>query len=571
MTFSVHYGIIILYDIPKIFWKNFQTFSIGETMSKCLNCGKTTPISSRTYKPKKYCDKKCSNQFYAKDKRYSKNPQWDWGEETKKKKQEKQEKLQRLQELRETMIDRQEVLVHFGMKNPTSIRKLVIELGIKDQSVKIGPHEKHVFYSKEDAKLLMDAIQEKWGHKLKEVPEGYIHTNEVSKIMNVVRINTELFENKVQVFEKAGWFFDKQEVLDYVQKRDEAKAKAKEKREQARECKIAKRERLRREREEQRLLEEQRKKEEWDKEHLIQKEKQRKLKDEGWIEFGEAYKLGLPKDVNRYVRNGKVRHIDFTHGVSRLYNKEDVLQVASYLEKIRSESLEKGGTLVILKDQNDPFPYETRLFNLKFPKWKNDKKRQKSIKANELYRDQHFNHNKIVEFKCTKCEETKPYHEFRYTNERKGRCSHCKSCEDKRYQENKEAALINQKERWKRPDVKMKNIVAGQIKKDISFVIGKYFEVQTSTIWNEIQKQCGYNEHDLVKHIEDQFGPRMSWDNHARSTQGFRWEVDHITSRSQLRYDSFSHPNFKKCWSLDNLRPIDAKENKSRWFVDKQF
>ena len=26
-----------------------------------------------------------------------------------------------------------------------------------------------------------------------------------------------------------------------------------------------------------------------------------------------------------------------------------------------------------------------------------------------------------------------------------------------------------------------------------------------------------------------------------------------------------------KCWSLDNLRPIDAKENKSRWFVDKQF
>jgi hypothetical protein len=540
-------------------------------MSKCLNCGKTTPINSRTYKPKKYCNNKCANQFYAKDKRYSKNPRWDWGEGIKKKEQEKQEKLQRLQELRDTMVDRQKILDHFGMKKPTSIRNFVIELGIQEQSVKLNQETPmYVFYSKEDAKLLMDKIQDKWGHRLKEVPEGYIHTNEASKLMSVTNGRPGFFKDKVQVIEKAGWFVNKQEILDYVQKRDEAKAKAKERRE-AREQEIAERERLRREEEEQRLIEEQRKKEEWDKEHLIQKAKRDKLKNEDWIEFGEAYNLGLPKDVNRYVRNGKVRSIDFTHGVSRLYNKEDVIQYASYLKKLYEERLDKGGKKVILKDQNDPFPYETRLFNLKFPKWKNDKKRQKSIKANELYRDQHFNHNKIVEFKCTKCEETKPYHEFGYGNTGKGRKSICKVCGKEFYQKNKEAALIAQKERWKKPDVKMRTIVAGQIKKDISFVIGKYFEVQTSTIWDEIQKQCGYNEHDLVKHIEDQFGPRMSWDNHARSTQGFRWEVDHITPRSQLRYDSFSHPNFKKCWSLDNLRPIDAKENKSRWFVDKQL
>lgn len=539
-------------------------------MSKCLNCGKTTPVSSRTYKPKKYCNNKCANQFYGKDKRYSKNPRWDWGEGIKKKKQEKQEKLQRLQELRDTMVDRQEILDHFGMKKHQTIWYIVNDLGIQSEFVKLGPHEKYVFFSKEDAKLLMDTIQEKWGHKLKEVPEGYISSKEMEDIYGSRPGDVQMFKDRIQVIEKQGFFYNKQEVLDYVQKRDEAKAKAKERRE-ARECKIARRERLRREREEQRLIEEQRKKEEWDKEHLIQKEKQRKLKDEGWIEFADAYNLGLPKDVNKYVRNGKVRHIDFTHGVSRLYNKEDVLKAASYLKKLYEERLERGGKKVIHKDQNDPFPYETRLFDLKFPKWKSDKKRQKSIKANELYRDQHFNHNKIIEFKCKKCNETKPYHKFRYSNTGKGRDNYCKSCNKKDYQENKEARLIAQKERWKRPDVKMRTIVAGQIKKDISFVIGKYFEVQTSTIWNEIQKQCGYNEHDLVKHIEDQFGPRMSWDNHARSTQGFRWEVDHITPRSQLRYDSFSHPNFKKCWSLDNLRPIDAKENKSRWFVDKQF
>ena len=145
-------------------------------MSKCLNCGKTTPINPRTYKPRKYCDRKCANQFYGKDKRYSKSPQWDWGTRAaKKKKQEKQEKLQRLQELQDTMVDRQEILAHFGIKNPTSIRNFVIELGIQAQSVKLNQETpKYVFYSKEDAKLLMDTIQEKWGHRLREVPEGYI-------------------------------------------------------------------------------------------------------------------------------------------------------------------------------------------------------------------------------------------------------------------------------------------------------------------------------------------------------------------------------------------------------------
>tara|TARA_R110000772_G_scaffold72267_1_gene157698 strand:- start:18 stop:1643 length:1626 start_codon:yes stop_codon:yes gene_type:complete len=540
-------------------------------MSKCLNCGKTTPTNSRTYKPKKYCDNKCANKFYSKDKRYSENPRWDWGEGNKKKEQEKQKKLERLRELQDTMVDRQEVLVHFGMKNPTSIRKLVIELGIKDQSVKIGPHEKHVFYSKEDAKLLTDVIQEKWGHKLKEVPEGYIHTNEVSKIMNVARINTELFENKVQVFEKAGWFIDKQEVLDYVQKRDEAKAKAKERRE-AKEEEIAFRERLRREKKESKALQ----KKQW---HVDQKEQDLKREEflsKGWIDASEACDLGAPKNIKYSSQKFGIRTIAFTHNLAKLYNREDVLKHVSYLKKLDEAKLKgafgvkRGGQIVILKDQNDPFPYETRMFNLKFPEWKNVKKKLKSIKTNELYRDQHFNHNKIVELKCGECEQYKPYHEFRYAPSKRGRRIKCKACEDKRYQDNKEEVSNRMKERWKIPWVKMRVIICSQIKKDISFVIGKYFEVQTSTIWNEIQKQCGYNEHDLVKHIQNQFGPKMSWDNHARSSEGFRWEIDHVVSRSELRYDSLNHPNFKKCWGLDNLRPLCAKENKSRWFIDKQ-
>lgn len=49
------------------------------------------------------------------------------------------------------------------------------------------------------------------------------------------------------------------------------------------------------------------------------------------------------------------------------------------------------------------------------------------------------------------------------------------------------------------------------------------------------------------------------WDDNDPST--WVWQIDHIIPQSDLPYDSMEHPNFKKCWSLDNLRPYSAKKN----------
>ena len=65
-----------------------------------------------------------------------------------------------------------------------------------------------------------------------------------------------------------------------------------------------------------------------------------------------------------------------------------------------------------------------------------------------------------------------------------------------------------------------------------------------------------YTKEELVKHIENQFDENMSWNNH-----GSYWELDHIYPQSKIPYDSMSHPNFLKCWNLNNLRPLEAKEN----------
>jgi len=48
----------------------------------------------------------------------------------------------------------------------------------------------------------------------------------------------------------------------------------------------------------------------------------------------------------------------------------------------------------------------------------------------------------------------------------------------------------------------------------------------------------------------------MNWDNHGKY-----WHIDHIMPQSILPYISMEDDNFKKCWALDNLRPLEAIQN----------
>ena len=66
----------------------------------------------------------------------------------------------------------------------------------------------------------------------------------------------------------------------------------------------------------------------------------------------------------------------------------------------------------------------------------------------------------------------------------------------------------------------------------------------------------GYSIDDLKNHLQKQFDHKMTWDNY-----GIYWHIDHIIPQSCLPYQSMSDDNFKKCWSLSNLRPLDAKTN----------
>ena len=66
----------------------------------------------------------------------------------------------------------------------------------------------------------------------------------------------------------------------------------------------------------------------------------------------------------------------------------------------------------------------------------------------------------------------------------------------------------------------------------------------------------GYNIEQLKEHLERKFTPEMNWNNH-----GSYWHIDHIKPKSWFKYNSPSDEEFKKCWSLENLQPLEAKLN----------
>lgn len=64
-----------------------------------------------------------------------------------------------------------------------------------------------------------------------------------------------------------------------------------------------------------------------------------------------------------------------------------------------------------------------------------------------------------------------------------------------------------------------------------------------------------YSLDELMIHLERQFLPGMTWENHGE------WHIDHIVPRSQFRFEEPLDQGFQDCWALTNLRPLWAKDN----------
>lgn len=125
------------------------------------------------------------------------------------------------------------------------------------------------------------------------------------------------------------------------------------------------------------------------------------------------------------------------------------------------------------------------------------------------------------------------------------------------------------KEYRARPEVKKKKSdwIKQKYKDNLSYRIHAIFAASMrQSIKDKNRISCfdlvHYSLEQLKEHLQSQFESWMNWDNWGRYDPNRKtWNIDHIIPVSSFSFDSYLDGNFKKCWSLDNLRPLETIEN----------
>lgn len=86
-----------------------------------------------------------------------------------------------------------------------------------------------------------------------------------------------------------------------------------------------------------------------------------------------------------------------------------------------------------------------------------------------------------------------------------------------------------------------------------------YLSLKSKKAGRKWESLTGYTVEDLMAHLESKFEPWMNWDNYG-SKEG-KWTIDHIKPRSLFNYDCPDDEEFRECWALDNLQPMEFIEN----------
>ena len=188
--------------------------------------------------------------------------------------------------------------------------------------------------------------------------------------------------------------------------------------------------------------------------------------------------------------------------------------------------------------------------------------------------------------KCSKCNIEKDTTEFHNDKRCKdGLYSHCKECArqyNRDYAKNNKERLKEHQRKWRdrnKEKIKRWNSDFKEANKDLiaeynrAYQLERYHKIPKVKVHNSIgclirvalhgkkagnklEDLLGYTIDDLMSHLETHFDEKMTWENY-----GDYWHIDHIKPQSLFEFESVEDDEFKKCWALENLQPLSAKEN----------
>lgn len=154
--------------------------------------------------------------------------------------------------------------------------------------------------------------------------------------------------------------------------------------------------------------------------------------------------------------------------------------------------------------------------------------------------------------KCTKCKIVQPSENFsKHSKSSDGFQPWCKEC-----------CISHRKIRMKEPEYHAKRnaeIREYHRNNNLSRLRNKMREFirrVSPTKLSSSQKILGYSAQELLRHIESQFQPGMTWENRSE------WHIDHIKPISVFLAEGID--DIKIINSLSNLQPMWAHENLSK-------
>ena len=83
---------------------------------------------------------------------------------------------------------------------------------------------------------------------------------------------------------------------------------------------------------------------------------------------------------------------------------------------------------------------------------------------------------------------------------------------------------------------------------------------------DSIKNILGYSIEELKEWLESQFEDWMNWENLGLTAvkEKETWQIDHIIPVNTFNIKEIGDEEFRKCWALSNLRPLDSYINNKR-------
>lgn len=181
----------------------------------------------------------------------------------------------------------------------------------------------------------------------------------------------------------------------------------------------------------------------------------------------------------------------------------------------------------------------------------------------------------ILKEKRQKLKEKKRKYDLEYRAKNKSKLSE----QWKSYDQKNKAEIRERKKKYvkQRRSVDPVFKIRHYLSKSINF---RLKSMLSSKCGASVTKHLAYSIQELKEYLQSLFYSEnnktlygeywMNWGNYGKynsktwkdnEPSTWTWTIDHIIPQSNLPYTSMQDDNFKKCWALENLRPLSAKQN----------